>query len=212
MLEAAADHFGRLGFDATSLDDVIAASKTSKGTLYHHFEGKEDLYATVLERMLERMWAAILPHVSLDEATRATFWDIVARAWGLGAQYLVARPVELRLWRDFQEQWRSLPDAGPTRRVRERSLSSGILMAKRGQELGCVRTDLSPEDCAELGEVLDIVTDDWFYRIAKQHGNHEAIRRCGPSTVELMWRILAPLDALGSGPPHVGVTDPGSGP
>ena len=207
LLEAAAEHFSEHGFDGTSLDAVIATSGTSKGTLYHHFDGKEDLYATVLELMLERMWSDIFAKVSVDDLRRETFWQTFARIWVVGAVYLIERPTEFGLWRDFEEQWRSLPDAGPTRRVRERSLASGTLWAKRGQALGCIRSDLSAEECAELGEALDIVTDGWFYRDVEAHGPETAIRTNGIRTVGLMWRMLAAPDDLASGPPVVDVAD-----
>lgn len=206
ILRAATALFAERGFDGTSLDDVVSASRTSKGTLYHHFEGKEDLYATVLETALERMWATILPHVSLEGATRETFWARFAWAWLLGGIYLLQHPEDFELWRGFQEQWRSLSDAGPTRRIRNRSLVASAELARRGQELGCIRSDLTPEQCAELYEALKIVADTWFYQEAERNGSVSAVRRFSLS-LDMMWRALAPPEVLREGHPAPPTSD-----
>ena len=206
ILRAATALFAERGFDGTSLDDVVSTSRTSKGTLYHHFEGKEDLYATVLETALERMWATILPHVSLEGATRETFWARFAWAWLLGGIYLLQHPEDFELWRGFQEQWRSLGDAGPTRRIRNRSLVATAELARRGQELGCIRSDLTPEQCAELYEALKIVADTWFYQEAERNGSVSAVRRFSLS-LDMMWRALAPPEILREGHPAPPTSD-----
>ena len=200
ILRAANALFAERGFDGTSLDDVVSDSRTSKGTLYHHFEGKEDLYATVLETALERMWSTTLPHVRLEGATRETFWARFAWAWLLGGIYLLEHPEDFELWRGFQEQWRSLGDAGPTRRIRNRSLAASAEFARRGQELGCIRSDLTPEQCAELYEGLKIVADTWFYQEAERSGSVSAVRRFSLS-LDTMWRALAPPEVLREGHP-----------
>jgi TetR/AcrR family transcriptional repressor of nem operon len=46
------------GIDATSIDDVLAASRTGKSQAYHYFSGKEDLVAAVLEFQFSRVMAA----------------------------------------------------------------------------------------------------------------------------------------------------------
>lgn len=43
--------FGRKGFADTSLDEIVAQAGVTKGALYHHFGGKEDLFAAVYEQV-----------------------------------------------------------------------------------------------------------------------------------------------------------------
>ena len=50
LLRAAADLFAREGFAAASLDAVASAAGVTKGSLYHHFDGKADLFEAVFER------------------------------------------------------------------------------------------------------------------------------------------------------------------
>lgn len=43
IVKAAWNLFYKNGYDETTVGDIIAASKTSKGTFYHYFKGKESL-------------------------------------------------------------------------------------------------------------------------------------------------------------------------
>ena len=43
IIKAAWNLFYKNGYDNTTVEEIIAASKTSKGTFYHYFKGKEAL-------------------------------------------------------------------------------------------------------------------------------------------------------------------------
>jgi AcrR family transcriptional regulator len=51
LLDAARTLFGERGYAATSLDEVAQAAKVTKGALYHHFEGKQELFGAVYEQV-----------------------------------------------------------------------------------------------------------------------------------------------------------------
>lgn len=49
LIDAASRLFATRGYEATSLDDVVAAAGVTKGALYHHFASKRDLLRAVFE-------------------------------------------------------------------------------------------------------------------------------------------------------------------
>src|SRR5436309_44651 len=55
ILQGAAAAFARSGFAATSMDDVAASCGVTKLIVYRHFDSKEELYRTILERVFRRM-------------------------------------------------------------------------------------------------------------------------------------------------------------
>ena len=55
LVDAARELFARDGYDATSLDAVATRAKVTKGAVYHHFEGKRQLFEAVFGREVERM-------------------------------------------------------------------------------------------------------------------------------------------------------------
>ena len=54
LLRAAHRLFGESGVDATSLDEVAAEAGVTKGSLYHHFASKADLFEAVYRVELRR--------------------------------------------------------------------------------------------------------------------------------------------------------------
>jgi AcrR family transcriptional regulator len=51
LLRAARALFGEQGYSATSLDEVAQAAQVTKGALYHHYSGKQELFAAVYEQV-----------------------------------------------------------------------------------------------------------------------------------------------------------------
>src|ERR1700754_5321049 len=59
LIDAARELFARDGYDATSLDAVAARATVTKGAVYHHFEGKRQLFEAVFSREVERLTAPL---------------------------------------------------------------------------------------------------------------------------------------------------------
>ena len=53
ILRAAFDEFYSRGFQGGSLNDIVAKAGTTKGALFHHFDGKNDLGYAVLEEIVQ---------------------------------------------------------------------------------------------------------------------------------------------------------------
>lgn len=67
IMAAALELFGQKGYAATSIDDIIAAAGTARGTFYLHFAGKSDLFAMIVETYLGQLEAMIRTlDISLD--------------------------------------------------------------------------------------------------------------------------------------------------
>ena len=55
IMEAALTCFSRKGFHRTTMDDIVAESGLSKGTLYWYFEGKDDLFMSLVKSFFLEM-------------------------------------------------------------------------------------------------------------------------------------------------------------
>jgi TetR/AcrR family transcriptional regulator, cholesterol catabolism regulator len=53
ILRTAARLFQQRGYDATSMNDVAAALKLSKGGLYHHFQSKDEILFEIMTHAME---------------------------------------------------------------------------------------------------------------------------------------------------------------
>ncbi|WEO94572.1 ScbR family autoregulator-binding transcription factor [Streptomyces sp. FXJ1.172] len=78
IITAAADLFDRHGYESTSLSDIVAHAKVTKGALYFHFAAKEDLAQAILElnaRAAQKLVADVecRGYSSLEALMRTTF-------------------------------------------------------------------------------------------------------------------------------------------
>jgi AcrR family transcriptional regulator len=55
ILRGAARAFAGTGYAGTSMEDIAAASGITKLIVYRHFDSKEDLYRSVLQRVFDRL-------------------------------------------------------------------------------------------------------------------------------------------------------------
>ena len=54
LVEAAAQLFSEHGYQATSLDAIVAGAEVTKGALYHHFSGKQAIFEAAFEQVEHR--------------------------------------------------------------------------------------------------------------------------------------------------------------
>jgi len=66
IVEAAMNLFASNGYYETTMSDIVEASDTSKGTLYYHFENKLELFETMINDVIGRIYEQYLEIVSLD--------------------------------------------------------------------------------------------------------------------------------------------------
>jgi AcrR family transcriptional regulator len=78
ILDAALDVFAERGYQATTVDDVAGAARTSKGGIYFHFPGKDAIFLALLDRsaslllhrLSDRIAAEADPIAKVDAALR----------------------------------------------------------------------------------------------------------------------------------------------
>jgi AcrR family transcriptional regulator len=69
ILRAAARLFQQQGYDATSMNDVAAALKLSKGGLYHHFQSKDEILFHIMTHAMEITEARVINVVRRIDAS-----------------------------------------------------------------------------------------------------------------------------------------------
>lgn len=55
LIAAARDAFGRHGYEAASVAEILESAGVAKGALYHHFDTKAALFDAVLDRVVEEI-------------------------------------------------------------------------------------------------------------------------------------------------------------
>lgn len=66
IVSAAWRLFYEQGYENTTLEDIIEASETSKGTFYHYFDGKDALLGSLSE-LFDEKYRELIPTIREDE-------------------------------------------------------------------------------------------------------------------------------------------------
>jgi AcrR family transcriptional regulator len=130
IIQAALDCFSRNGYNQTTMDDIVAASGLSKGTLYWHFKNKEDLLESAIRALFEEYFGADpLAHLSdlptasdklravAQEAVEASkhasgMFSLFIEYWGSSSQRTQADHVWFEFLLEYKELVVSIIEAG----------------------------------------------------------------------------------------------------
>ncbi|HTZ44539.1 MAG TPA: TetR/AcrR family transcriptional regulator [Jatrophihabitans sp.] len=140
IVAAAVALFAEQGYDATSVNQVVARAGVAKGALYHHFESKDDLLYEVYRELVERQLAGLTEILAArnppPQALRAIIGDMVATT--------AARAAEAKVF--FRESHR-LTDANQQRvRAARRQIHDAVTeLVRQAQQQGDFAAVASPE-------------------------------------------------------------------
>ncbi|HEX4256273.1 MAG TPA: TetR/AcrR family transcriptional regulator [Streptosporangiaceae bacterium] len=114
LIEVATGLFASRGYEGTSIEAVLAESGASRGSLYHHFAGKDALFLAVLEDVGTTVTAQVTAAIQ-DAGDPVTELRAGLLAWirlagdpVIRQVMLIDAPIVLG-W----ERWRELDEQGP---------------------------------------------------------------------------------------------------
>ena len=171
LVAAARRLFGEHGFAATSLDEIVAEANVTKGALYHHFQGKEDLFAAVYEEVQREVSDQVVA-----EFLRPDPWDALVLGCELWidanldpvVQRIVMRDARAVLgWdrvRDVEARYGAVPLRGVLRKamrlnkIRTYPLRPLALMVMGALNEGCFYVADADDQVAARNEVRTLLT------------------------------------------------------
>ena len=59
LIQAAMDVFAERGYHGATVDNIVAASETSKGAFYHYFSSKQAIFLSLLDRLVQMVEAGV---------------------------------------------------------------------------------------------------------------------------------------------------------
>ncbi len=79
ILDQAQGLFFSKGYDVTTINDILFATKISKGGFYHYFKSKNELLEGILERLMVQSMAAFQPTLEGENLTALQRYDLYFR-------------------------------------------------------------------------------------------------------------------------------------
>ena len=169
ILDTASTLFLQKGYDKTTLQDIIDATKLSKGAIYHHFASKEAIIIAVVDRVGEAQ-SAILAEVrdrkglTGAEKLREMFRTSLRMSFQGKILHMLPFIIENPKFMALQMQ-SILGEAAP---------DYILPILKEGIADGSIRADY-PE---QLAEVLLLMTDLWLHPIFRPSTPEQVRARC----------------------------------
>lgn len=106
ILDAACQLFGEKGFQKTSLSDIAAAIKVSKGVISYHFDGKDDLGEQVLRHGLRNYSRFVKDQLAFYNSAT----EKLLRFPGACFAYVKEHQTDYLIYTDTQSSFASLQD------------------------------------------------------------------------------------------------------
>ncbi len=141
IIDAAIDEFSAVPYAKATLDRIVEAAGISKGSMYHYFAGKADLYRWLLtEYVPARKMEAI---GAMAPPTEASVWDVLEHAFLAGVRFAAAAPRLTRLGLRFLRDHEIEPELAAIRH-QHRAAGDAWLRAllTDAQQKGDLRADL----------------------------------------------------------------------
>ncbi|MFN8378429.1 MAG: helix-turn-helix domain-containing protein [Anaerolineae bacterium] len=145
ILDAAADLFAHYGFDKTTMDDIAQAAHVSKGAIYLHFRGKEDLFDALILRENDLLQEEMMRRLEAD-GDRLTVFSMYRHS----VEASLSRPLmralmtsDHRVLGDFIHRIKDTPAYHIAANV-------GVEWVQNLQQAGMIRPDVAPESLAAV--------------------------------------------------------------
>ena len=169
ILDTASALFFQKGYDKTTLQDIIDATRLSKGAIYHHFASKEAILIAVVDRMGEynsTVLAEIRDKKGLAGAEKLRELFRASLTLSFQGKILHMLPFLIENPKFMALQMQSI--------LREAAPNYVLPILREGIADGSIRTD-HPE---ELSEVLLILSDLWLHPILRPSTPEQVRARC----------------------------------
>ncbi|TDC27358.1 TetR/AcrR family transcriptional regulator [Kribbella albertanoniae] len=166
ILRVARAHFARDGLDRASYNQIIAELGISKTSAYQYFDGKEDLFAAVIEDVHTRMLQALTPWQDADSAEE--FWTRLKEASERLTAHGLAHPDDLALLNASTAQ-----DPAPW--------LAPVL--DNGRAIGVIRTDVDRELMLTTSAAVLRAADLWLAARLQE----------GVESAPVVWSLLGGL-------------------
>lgn len=158
LLDAARQLFGRQGYADTSLDEVVARAKVTKGALYHHFRGKDDLFAAVYEQVQHEVSDRVVAEFLREDAWEALI--VGCELWidahlDPAVQRIVMRDARSTLGWEAVREVESRYGAVPLRGVLRRAVRQGVITPVALRPLALMLMGALNEACFHVAEADD---------------------------------------------------------
>ena len=160
ILSAAEKLFSSKGYYDTSIDEIVAESKLSKGAIYGYFESKEDLFVALQDKQLDESITVLTSTFAPEDSARTKLEKVIGTAFG---SMVSASKKSCRISLEFNVAAPRIKSVQRRRDERFKALHHFLVeIIREGVEKGEFRRDVDPDSTALiLLAMADGLSLDW---------------------------------------------------
>jgi AcrR family transcriptional regulator len=168
ILSIAAVQFAQSGVASTTVRDIAAAAGILSGSLYHHFESKEQMVAELLMPVMQRQVGHYRAIVAADDTAAGTLRALIKVAVTEAAQ----TPNQTRMIRNDAQSLSSTAALQPIAELLVEAAKVWASVIERGIAAGDFRNNVDPR--LVVAAMFDAVlsTTRWFAGKARHNPDH----------------------------------------
>jgi AcrR family transcriptional regulator len=144
LFRAALTLFGKKGYAETTVEDITETADVGKGTFFNYFPSKEHVLMAFAEMQLQKLETIVRGAQQSNLPMRDVLRALVLRL----TEEPIRNPAIVRAL--LQANLSSVPVRGAMLRIHERNRALLARLIRHGQERGEIRTDLPPEEIAQV--------------------------------------------------------------
>jgi AcrR family transcriptional regulator len=144
LFRAALTLFGKKGYAETTVEDITEAADVGKGTFFNYFPTKEHILMAFGELQLAKLETIVRDTQQSDLPMQDVLRMLVLRM----TEEPIRNPAMIRAL--LQANLSSVPVRGAMLRIHDRNRALLGKLIRHGQERGEIRTDLPPEEIAQV--------------------------------------------------------------
>jgi AcrR family transcriptional regulator len=144
LFRAALTLFGKKGYAETTVEDITETADVGKGTFFNYFPSKEHVLTAFAEMQLQKLEKVVRGAQQSNLSMRQVLRALVLRL----TEEPIRNPAIVRAL--LQANLSSVPVRGAMLRIHERNRALLAQLIRHGQERGEIRTDLPPEEIAQV--------------------------------------------------------------
>lgn len=147
ILDAAYAVFVRRGYGAASVDEIIAEADVSKGALYHHFAGKDEMFREILAGQVRRCAEQMAGAIDADAPIWTNVENVLRASWETVQSDPAWPALQMEFWVHATRDEHAREIVAESF-VTCRELAANFVRAL--QEAGIARREIDPESAARM--------------------------------------------------------------
>lgn len=185
--DVAVDEFAKYSYDQVSISRIVSRCNIAKGSFYHYFDDKEDMFAYIIQMIGEEKLRFLQPYMAKSEGE--SFLTILRQLYIAAIAFANNHPKYSKISNFFIRHENQQVYDRILKGVRDQAKEGYVNLLKKGIEEGSLRADIDLDYISFMLINITLSTMDYHYE-TKDNSTDISIDSKTLSSFDLMFDLL----------------------